>query len=122
MISQRELDEMRDAIGDLFPDVCNVLTVTETADGYGGVTQAWGTAVRNAPCRVDIRTDLRSSNLEKVAGASLKPFQVAVISLKYSIALTDQNRIEHNGITYNVKPVNSDSSWRVVTRAELQKT
>ena len=77
MLSNSELAYMREAIDDLLPDTCNILSVTETNNGMGGVVQTWGTATAGVICRVDV-TNLRSG--EQVTGGSLKPFQQTILS------------------------------------------
>lgn len=121
-LSNRELEEMREAVEPLFPDVCNILTVTKAANGYGGITETWGTASSNVSCRLDAKSSAGMSGKEGVAGLSLIPFQSMVISLVYDQALTTAQRIEHGGNTYNITGVNSDVSWRVVKRASVELT
>ena len=118
MLSNSELAYMREAIDDLLPDTCNILSVTETNNGMGGVVQTWGTATAGVICRVDV-TNLRSG--EQVTGGSLKPFQQTILSLPYNTVITTSNRVEHDGTTYNVSMVNTNQSWIAVKRAYLER-
>lgn len=119
MLETADLAYMRDAIADLLPDTCNILSVTETADGFGGVSQSWGTASANVACRLDIVRDNQSD--EAIAGASRRNFQETVLSLPYNTTISVSNRVEHGGYTYNVTANNTDQSWIAVKRVVLER-
>ena len=118
MLSSQDLQYMRDSIALLFPDTCNILSVTETADGFGGVSQSWGTASASVSCRLDI---VPTQTEEQVNGASLRNFQETVLSIPYSTSIAVTNRVEHGGYTYNVIATNTDQSWIAVKRATLER-
>lgn len=119
MLSNAELTAMREAIEDLFPDTCNILTATETADGYGGVSRVWGTASANVACRLDVVN--RSGSDEQVGAASLRSFQETILSVPYNTTITTDSKVEHSGTTYNVTAINSGQSWIAVKRVTLEK-
>ena len=119
MLSSAELAHMRDAIGDLLPDTCNILSVSGTADGFGGVTSTWGTASSNVSCRLDIIT--RRETGQNIDGASMREYQETVLSLPYNTSVSNNNRIEHGGFTYNVTATNTDQSWIAVKRVSLER-
>ena len=117
MLTSSELAYMREAIEDLLPDTCNLLTVTESADGQGGFSQTWGTASSSVACRLDV-----VSGREQVAGGALQPYIKTMLSLPYNTTITDAYRVEHGGITYAViAPPNNDQSWKAVARVELER-
>jgi head-tail adaptor len=108
---------MREAIEDLLPDTCNLLAVSESADGQGGFSQTWGTASSSVACRLDVVT-----GREQMAGGALQPFIRTMLSLPYNTTITDAYRVEHGGITYAViAPPNTDQSWIAVKRVELER-
>lgn len=111
-----ELAQMRTDIETLLPDTCNLLTATNTSDGQGGYTQAWGTAASGVACRLD---EIRSR--ETLAGAALRPTGQYMLSLPHSATITAAYRVEHGGLTYAVVGLNTDVSWRAVQRATLEK-
>lgn len=116
MLTALELSEMRAAINNLFPDTCNILSVTESADGQGGITETWGTASTSS-CRLDVVT-----GREQTAGGALQPYIKTMLSLPYNATITEAYRVEHGGITYAViAPPNNDQSWKAVTRVELER-
>lgn len=119
MLSSADLSMMREAIEDLLPDTCNILSVTETADGFGGVTQTWGTATAGAACRLDI-IRRRNTNIQ-IDGAALREYQETVLSLPYNASVSNNDRIEHGGLTYNVTSTNVDQSWISVKRVLLER-
>lgn len=117
MIDTAMLAAMRDAIEQMLPDTCNILSVTYTPDGMGGQTEAWGTATAGVSCRLDLVT--RDLN-EMVKGGAVNPYPQYMLSVPYDTTLAVENRIQHNSITYAVVKVNTSQSWKAVTRAVLE--
>lgn len=114
MLSSNDLSYMRDSIEELLPDTCYILTAAGTADGAGGITEAWGTA-GTANCRLDTIT----GNYRDLAGA-VQSFSKLVLSMPYDTTITEANRVYYNSTTYQVTSVN-DGSWLATKRAEVQK-
>jgi hypothetical protein len=109
---------MRTALDELLPDTGNILSATQTPDGQGGYTTTWGTASANVACRLDPG---RKQNYEAVAGAVLAPYSWWQLSLPYDVTITEQNRFEVNGVTYNVVHVDNGKSWALNRRAVLTR-
>ena len=116
MIDPAMLAAMREAIGEMLPDTCYVLSVTRTPDGMGGNAETWGTA-GTAACRLDLVTRDLS---EMVKGGAVNPYPQYMLSVPYDTALAVENRIMHNSITYAVVKVNTSQSWKAVARAVLE--
>ena len=110
------LEYMRTEIEKLLPDTCNLLTVTETANGSGGVTQVWGTATAGVACRLDKKT-----GGEQVTGAALSAYRGYMLSLPHDTTITEAYRVEISGVTYTVQSVNVGTSWQAVKRVEVEK-
>ena len=119
MLSSNELAYMQESIAALLPDTCNILTVTESPDGFGGVTQTWGTASSNVACRLDVTNQIGTD--EAAGGASLKSYQQTILSVPYNTTVGNNYRIEHGGFTYNVTATNTDQSWIAVKRVTLER-
>lgn len=115
MFDDIELTSMRSAFEGLMPDTCNVLTLTNTPDGHGGVTETWGTAGTAIRCRVD---PMQGS--ESLAGGAVYPTQQMVLTMPYNTVVTSTGRIEHNSTVYEVKSIDSDKSWKITTRVVLE--
>ena len=109
------LAAMRSAIGELLPDIGQVITLTYTPDNYGGQVVTRGTATA-IPCRVDVK-----SAREILTGGAVQPYTMTMLSVPFDTVITSDNQFLHNGVTYAVKPVNSDQSWIAVKRCELEK-
>lgn len=116
MISTKELEAMRSILANTFPDTCSILTVTRTADGEGGFTESWGTTTSGVACRLDMQSGSESMNAD-----ALTPYTRWVLSVASSESITTNNRILIGSTTYNVLSVNSGASWKLVTRAILEK-
>ena len=115
-LTARELAQMRADIEDLMPDECDILSVAYTSDGEGGLTESWGTAVANVPCRLDYR-----SGRENIAGAAVQSYNKAVLSLPYSTEIETTNRVQIDTSVWSVISVNHKQSWDAVRRAELER-
>src|SRR5512138_3781816 len=78
------------------PDTCNILSVTQTRDAEGGITDTWGTATANLACRLDSLASrgLVSAGAEQVVGASLKPYNAWTLTLPHDTTITEANRVE----------------------------
>lgn len=115
-LSPAELAYMREAVENLLPDTCHLLTVTNVADGQGGQTQTWGTASLHVPFRLDMET-----GREMQSGGALVAFTKYKGSLPYDTTITTGYRISHSGGTYAVTGVNANQSWIAVKRVDLEK-
>lgn len=118
MLSNGDLFYMRDALEELLPDTCNVLTQTIVIDGQGGAAQTWGTAQAGVACRLDPG---RKEMVERVTGAALQPYSYWWLTLPHGTGLNEQQRIEHGGEVYNVVGVDTDKSWSASVRAVVQR-
>lgn len=120
MIDTAMLAAMREAISDLLPDTCDILTVTRTADGYGGMTESIGTASAGVSCRLDAQLYAGMTD-EMVKAERLLPYNRYMLSLPYDTTITTDNRVLHNSITYAVTGVNVSQSWNAVKRVSVEK-
>ena len=114
MLTANDLTAMREAVAGLFPDTCNLLTLTYTRDGYGGQVETWGTISVNIPCRLDIL-----SGSKAVAAGVLAFFNTYVFSMPYDTVIDALMRVEHNGNTYSINSINEDVSWSIVKRVSV---
>lgn len=118
LISDVDLMYMRGQIRELLPDTCDLLTLTEVSNGQGGFTETWGTATGSTavPCRLDYM-----QGDEVVFGNALNPYTGWILTLPYSVTITDQYRVLRSGTQYNVKDVDSGKSWQGSVRVALEK-
>ncbi len=115
MLDASTLAIMRDTIEDLLPDTAQIITITRAADGQGGWTDTRGTA-----SAVSFRLDVISGR-EQVTGGAVQPYTSLKCSFPYDTAITTENEVLHEGITYAVKSVNIEQSWIAVRRVELER-
>lgn len=109
-----ELARIRDDIDNLLPDTAYILSVTYVSDGYGGLTETWGTALTSA-CRID-----PLNGTEVLAGGAIQPYHAFQLTLPHDTALTTEERIKIGTVTYSVKDVDNGKSWSASTRAVLE--
>lgn len=116
MLTDDELNWIRADIEALLPDKCNILSSSGTADGYGGMTDSWGTAASNVPCRLDpIRGDLQN------AGEAPQAFYRYILTLPHGTAITTQNRVDIGSTRFNVINVDLDKSWEASCRCMVER-
>ncbi len=110
------LAAMQSAISQLLPDTCNLVTLTNTADGEGGWTQTRGTTGTAIACRMDV-----IQGREATTGGAVQPYTTYMLSLPYDATVAPANIIEHSSVDYAVKSVNRNQSWKAVVRVELER-
>jgi uncharacterized protein involved in copper resistance len=115
-LTDADLTQMRADVADLLIDTCNILSVTNTNDGMGGVTQAWGTATASVSCRLD-----NERKWEQVDGAAIQTYSGWVLSLPWNTTISAANRVEHGGNTYAVLGEDTGKSWPIVKRVRVEK-
>lgn len=112
-----ELARLRDDLNNaILPDTADILTVTDTADGQGGVTQSWGTATAMVACRIDPMT-----SREILAGGGVADFHGYMITLPHDITITARNRVKINAVEYNVITVTASQSWGACVRVKAER-
>ena len=118
LLTDADLNYLRDTIEEMFPDVCTILSEARTPDGQGGQTPTWGTVATNVPCRFD--EIMAVSNALVPAGNGLREAHRYALSLAHDVTLGIHDRVEIGSATYNVVSVNENVSWQAVTRAALE--
>jgi len=121
-LSTKELADIRTSIGELLPDTCYIIDVTNTENGLGGYTE--GTAMATGgtiSCRLDARiiNTLRSS--EKVVGGAIQPFHQFILTIPHDTTISTLNRVQKDSDVYNVVSVDDDKSWRGSVRVILER-
>lgn len=118
MLTDRELQHMRDAVASLYPDTCNILTATSVSDSEGGYTQTWGTASANVACRLDVVQNMVVG--ERLTDSSLRAFYSYELTVPYDTTISENQRVELGDYTYAVSGIDKDVSWQVekVVRVE----
>ena len=114
-LTDKELQYMRESIGQLLPDTATIVTITQSPDGQGGQTDTRSTSSAYA-----FRLDMESGS-EMTSGGALLPFTKYKGSLPYDTVVTNGSELVHNSVTYTVTSVNANQSWIAVKRVDLEK-
>lgn len=115
-LSTRELTDIRATIEDLLPGTCDIITVTNTVDGYGGYTTGTSSA-GTAACRLDpIKGE------EVTAGGEVMPFFRYVLTLPHDTTITTENQVEIDSDIYNVHSIDDNKSYKGSVRVILELT
>lgn len=123
MLNSADLEYMRSAVEQLFPDTCNILSLTQTSNGQGGFTETWGTATAGVACRLDSASS-KSSFLAQTQAITAGAIQEAtqwMLSLPHDTTIDSNNRVEVSGYTFNVGAVDIGKSWNAEVRVSLDK-
>ena len=119
-LTSDELKYIRDSVGELMPDVGYILTVTNTADGAGGVTESLATSSAYM-CRIDPDVNRILKSGESMAGGGISPFHRFILTLPYDTTINTDNRFKCGTETYNIISVDRDKSWRASVRAYIER-
>jgi SPP1 family predicted phage head-tail adaptor len=117
-LSDIEIASMRAEIENtVLADTCNILTLTYTADGQGGFTEAWGTSLSGVSCHIR-----PMKGFEMLSGDGIQVFHRYILTLPYDTAISEANRVEIGGVAYNVMmPPDNGKSWNLDLRLEVER-
>lgn len=119
-----ELAQLRDDFDGLLPGTCNILAGTTVSDGMGGGTVTWGTATAGVACdvwragRVPEEHGLGRFN----EGSELVAIAEYVFGMPHDTPVDEQNRVEFQGIPYNVIRVDDLLPDQVQLRVYVRKS
>lgn len=115
MLTNAELQYMRESIEQLMPDTCTIINPVNTPNDEGGLIQTWGTVAANVPCRLDMK-----SSSEPAIGGAVQIFTGYMLSIPYDQTIDEVDNVVINSIQYAVTSINSEQSWRAVKRVTLE--
>lgn len=115
MLTSAELRAIREHLEDTLPDKCVLQTMTRTADGQGGFTEAWA-AAGTVVCRLDNAGGGKKPNAD-----SQRTFSTWTLTVPYDAGLTTAHRVSIGGEDYNVLDVSDAPSWAGVQRARVER-
>jgi hypothetical protein len=118
ILTAGELAAMRGDIELLMPDLCQIITITNTADSEGGVTTSRATATA-IDCRLDAVQGVSTG--EQRTGGAIQAYQSYMLSIPYDSVVLPENEILISGVNYAVKSINRGQSWKAVVRVELER-
>lgn len=121
MLSNAELTAIRADINQLLPDTGYILSVSNTPDGAGGVSESVGTA-STVSYRLDPKTSTYySDGSESVKAGALMPFHSFMLTLPYDTNINTNNRFkDKDGNIYNVISVDDPKSWIASVRCMVE--
>ena len=114
-LTATELADLRAEIEDTLPDTCVISEVSYVSDGAGGLTPTWA-AAGTVSCRVD-----PSSGIETVSGGAIQSFHRYTLTMPYNVTISTADRVAVGGVDYNIISVTSGNSWKLDTRAQIEK-
>ncbi len=119
MISQAELDAMRDAVeADALPDTAQVKRFASTGDGIGGRTKTPTTVASALPCRLSLPTGGNPglTMMGQTIAERLGNRVLMIATFAANSDVQDNDQIVVGGRTYEVLMI-INGSWEIARRA-----
>ena len=114
-LSSADIAYMQDAVEELLPGTCYILSYTLASNGAGEMLPTWGTAGT-----VDCRLDAKTGN-EQLQGGAIRPKFEYVITLPYGTTIAETNKVVVGSDTFNVTSIDAEKSWSACVRAYLER-
>lgn len=118
---QSYIDLAQDRIYDyLLPDICTITPFVREVDESGGYSETDGTprefnSSSNIPCRLEQTRQYRDQD---IIGQEITVTDYNIY-LPNGTGIEVDDKVVHNGITYSIKKLNDDASFRAVTSAYI---
>lgn len=114
-LSSDDLEYMQDAVEELLPGTCYILSPTLASNGAAEMIPTWGT-VGTAYCRLDA-----NAGGEQIQGAGVRPTHRYVLTLPYGTTIAQTYRVVVGSDTFNVTSIDDEKSWSACVRAYLER-
>lgn len=116
MLSAQELSGLRSTLSASMPDQVVVSRSTATSDGMGGQSEVWAAAGT-----VAARISPAGAGLDDLVGGEAVNVAPWVVTVPHGTNITDRDRIEWQGQTFEVIGVNAPRSWSACVRVECRE-
>ena len=116
-LSVLELAQLRADANDYLPDTCTLQTVAQTADVYGGWTEAWSNTYTSVACRLAV---MPLNRPEGIDGSELSSLTRWLLAVPYNQAIDATMRCVHDSVTYEIEAVEDQQSQRASRHAYLR--
>lgn len=114
MLTDAELDSMREQSAALLPDTCEIQRLTSSADSWGGQSQAWAVVASGVPCRVSVATATAGVETELAERVTTVMWHLVTLPHGTDVSLAD--RIAVAGKVLEVNAIDISRSWSVAIR------
>lgn len=111
-----DLTYLRAEAEQALPTTVSIERAERTEDGQGGYTEAWRAVYQDVPARLAERT-----GREGVFGSKIAVDAEWVLTLPYDQGITAEDRVVHDGASYEVAFVNEGRSYDTVRRVLLRR-
>lgn len=115
LLSDAELDACREMAELAMPDTCTIQTRTET-NAKGSVVVTYANTYTGVKCRI---MPVNRSTTEYARGEKISDEALYVLTVPWDQAISPQDRVVCNGITYEITLVHANHAYRTARRAEL---
>ena len=116
LLQTTELSYMRVEAKKAMPDTVNIQRKTTTSDQQGGYTESWDDAYQNIPARVTI-----TGGGEVALQGRQEPRPDALLTVAFDQSIEQTDRVVHSSGTYEIKFVNTNRSWALVTQCQMRR-
>lgn len=121
-LTEDELLAIRRDAEDLLPDVATILVRTVEPDGAGGQRETFTPATPTVACRLAPAGggELRQAGGASQSGDWISDRTTHVLTVPFGVALSEVDRVQVNGATYEVTAVRT-RSFEFVRRVEVRE-
>ncbi len=116
-LTAQELTDMRIVADDFFPDTCTIQTPTTSTGAMGGIANSFANTYTGVICRIDPM----GPGDERLQSEALEGRSGWWLNIPYDQAVAIENRVVHDGATYEIRSVVGTQSYRTIRRAALVK-
>jgi hypothetical protein len=118
MLTDEELQAMRDEAETVLTDTCTIQDKSYAADGGGGNTVTWSDAATSVKCRLAPLT----KGMPAVRGDRIDYKTDWIIHVPYDQAISAEQRVVLNSDNFEVMSVEDDHHFRVLRTAYCRRT
>src|SRR5262249_59535373 len=122
LLSQRQLNRLRDIGKRALPDTAIILRRTLVDDGNGGQESTYA-SVGTAACRISFAGSKSEPALkDRQQGGRITPQQEWIVTLAHDANVLETDRLQINGETYEIISSMRRRSWEITKRFLVKQT
>ena len=121
MVTKNMLAQARKQQEEFLPDTVTIYRYDTGPDDYGGATQDWQVIYTNVPARMMRPRLVAGGGQETTSAARLTETESWNLTMPHGQDIDQRDRVQHQGIMYEVIGINIGASYHTATRANLRR-
>tara|TARA_Y100000310_G_scaffold126272_3_gene125049 strand:+ start:7895 stop:8269 length:375 start_codon:yes stop_codon:yes gene_type:complete len=120
-LSNTEIARARASQEALFRDVVVISRHSSEADGYGGQIEDYRNIATGVKARLAVIERGRGNIDLEERGDRINEDSTRMLTLAFDQDILTRDRVEHDGVTYEVVGINDGNSYRTAKRVRLRR-